>query len=163
MMRKLRAVAAAGVLLISMSGGGTASAQKRGGILRMYSIDSPASMSILEESTVFAEGPMTGLFNNLIIFDQHVRQNSLESIVPDLATSWSWNEEGTELSLPLRQGVKWHDGKPFTAQDVKCTWDLLMVQPARSSGSIPAKPDAPDGRAGEEIGGCAVTRSDFNF
>jgi len=163
MMRNLRAVAAADVLLISMSGGGTASAQKRGGILRMYSIDSPASMSILEESTVFAEGPMTGLFNNLIIFDQHVRQNSLESIVPDLATSWSWNEEGTELSLPLRQGVKWHDGKPFTAQDVKCTWDLLMVQPARSSGSIPAKPDAPDGRAGEEIGGCAVTRSDFNF
>jgi len=162
-MRNLRAVAAAGVLLISMTGGGTASAQKRGGILRMYSIDSPASMSILEESTVFAEGPMTGLFNNLIIFDQHVRQNSLESIVPDLATSWSWNEEGTELSLPLRQGVKWHDGKPFTAQDVKCTWDLLMVQPARSSGSIPAKPDAPDGRAGEEIGGCAVTRSDFNF
>ena len=162
-MRNLRAVAAAGVLLISMSGGGTASAQKRGGILRMYSIDSLASMSILEESTVFAEGPMTGLFNNLIIFDQHVRQNSLESIVPDLATSWSWNEEGTELSLPLRQGVKWHDGKPFTAQDVKCTWDLLMVPPARSSGSIPAKPDAPDGRAGEEIGGCAVTRSDFNF
>ena len=162
-MRNLRAVAAAGVLLISMSGGGTASAQKRGGILRMYSIDSPASMSILEESTVFAEGPMTGLFNNLIIFDQHVRQNSLESIVPDLATSWSWNEEGTELSLPLRQGVKWHDGKPFTAQDVKCNWDLLMVRPARSSGSIPAKPDAPDGRAGEEIGGCAVTRSDFNF
>ena len=163
MRRNLRAVVAAGVLLISMSGGGTASAQKRGGILRMYSIDSPASMSILEESTVFAEGPMTGLFNNLIIFDQHVRQNSLESIVPDLATSWSWNEEGTELSLPLRQGVKWHDGKPFTAQDVKCTWDLLMVPPARSSGSIPAKPDAPDGRAGEEIGGCAVTRSDFNF
>jgi len=27
--------------------------------------------------------------------------------------------------FPLRQGVKWHDGKPFTAQDVKCTWDLL--------------------------------------
>src|SRR6516162_7661585 len=126
MMRNLRAVAAAGVLLISMSGGGTASAQKRGGILRMYSIDSLASMSILEESTVFAEGPMMGVFNNLIIFDQHVRQNSLESIVPDLATSWSWNEEGTELSLPLRHGVKWHDGRPFTAQDVKCTWDLLM-------------------------------------
>ena len=27
--------------------------------------------------------------------------------------------------MSLRQGVKWHDGKPFTAKDVKCTWDLL--------------------------------------
>src|SRR6516165_1223354 len=124
MMLNLRA--AASVLLIAMSAGGTVSAQKPGGVLKMYSIDSPASMSILEESTVFAEGPMMGVFNNLIMFDQHVKQNSLQSIVPDLATSWSWNEEETELTLPLRYGVKWHDGKPFTAQDVKCTWDLLM-------------------------------------
>ena len=124
MMLNLRA--ATSVLLIAMSAGGTASAQKPGGVLKMYSIDSPASMSILEDSTVFAEGPMMGVFNNLIMFDQHVKQNSLQSIVSDLATSWSWNEEGTELTLPLRHGVKWHDGKPFTAQDVKCTWDLLM-------------------------------------
>jgi len=55
------------------------------------------------------------VFNNLVMFDQHVKQNSLQSIVPDLATGWSWNEEGTALTLPLRQGVKWHDGKPFTA------------------------------------------------
>jgi peptide/nickel transport system substrate-binding protein len=83
-------------------------------------------MSILEEATVFARGPMMGVFNNLVVFDQHVTQNSLQSIVPELATSWSWNEDGTELTFALRQGVKWHDGKPFTAQDVKCTWDLLM-------------------------------------
>ena len=118
--------AAATALLIAISGGGTASAQKHGGIFRMYSIDSPASMSVLEESTVFAEGPMMGVFNNLAMFDQHVEQNRLESIVPDLATGWAWNEEGTELTLPLRRGVKWHDGNPFTAADVKCTWDLLM-------------------------------------
>jgi peptide/nickel transport system substrate-binding protein len=127
--------------LIAISGGGTAFAQKQGGILRMYSPDSPASMSILEEATVFAEGPMMGVFNNLFMFDQHVRQNSLSSIVPDLATGWSWNEDGTELTFPLRQGVKWHDGKPFTAADVKCTWDLtsgrasekLRVNPRKSS------------------------------
>ena len=59
------------------------------------------------------------------MFDQHVKQNSLKSIVPDLATGWSWNEDGTELTLPLHQGVTWHDGKPFTAKDVQCTWDLL--------------------------------------
>jgi peptide/nickel transport system substrate-binding protein len=126
MSAELRLCATVAALIAALLLAAPAGAQKQGGILRMYSIDSPASMSILEESTVFAEGPMMGVFNNLIMFDQHVKQNSLASIVPDLATSWSWNEDGTELTLPLRRGVKWHDGKPFTAQDVKCTWDLLM-------------------------------------
>src|SRR5258708_33288979 len=124
-MDNLRCAVAAGALLIAISVNGTAFAQKQGGILKMYSPDSPASMSILEEGTVFAQGPMMGVFNNLVIFDQHVPQNSLASIVPDLATGWSWNEDGTALTLPLRQGVKWHDGKPFTVKDVKCTWDMI--------------------------------------
>jgi peptide/nickel transport system substrate-binding protein len=55
-----------------------------------------------------------------------VPQNRAESIVPDLATSWSWSEDGTELTFKLRDGVKWHDGKPFTAADIECTYDLLM-------------------------------------
>jgi hypothetical protein len=58
------------------------------------------------------------VYNNLILFDQHVAQNSLEAIRPDLATKWSWNEGGTELTFTLRQGVRWHDGMPFTAKDV---------------------------------------------
>ena len=82
-------------------------------------------MSIHEESTITAGIPMMGVFNNLVVFDQHVPQNSLASIVPDLATEWRWSEDGTELTFQLRQGVKWHDGKPFTAADVKCTWDRL--------------------------------------
>src|SRR6516162_291406 len=123
MMPYLGAFAIAAPMLVASAAAGPAFAQKQGGILKTYSPDSPASMSILEEATVFAERPMMGVFNNLVMFDQHVKQNSLQSIVPDLATSWSWNEEGTELTLPLRHGVKWHDGKPFTAQDVKCTWD----------------------------------------
>src|ERR1700730_946615 len=125
MIGNLRAVAIAGPLLVALFGGGAAWAQKTGGILKMYSPDSPASMSIHEEATVFAEGPMMGVFNNLVMFDQHVPQNSLQSVVPDLATGWSWSEEGTELTFPLRKGVTWHDGKPFTARDVQCTWDLL--------------------------------------
>src|SRR5947209_8762439 len=104
-----------------------AAAQKQGGILKSYSIDSPASMSIHEEATVFAVRPVMGVFNNLVLFDQHVKQNSMQSIVPELATSWAWDEEtGRKLTFKLQQGVKWHDGKPFTAADVKCTWDLLL-------------------------------------
>src|SRR6266581_1771730 len=52
--------------------------------------------------------------------------NSLSSIVPDLAESWNYNEDGKSLTFKLRQGVKWHDGKPFTSADVKCTWDLVL-------------------------------------
>jgi peptide/nickel transport system substrate-binding protein len=91
----------------------------------MPMITSPASMSIHEESTIAALGPMMGVFNNLVMFDQHVPQNSLESIVPDLASSWSLSEDGKELTFKLRPGVKWHDGKPFTARDVQCTWDMI--------------------------------------
>src|SRR5438132_5174512 len=125
MKRYLRGFAAAGSLFLAMFTAEVACAQKPGGILKMYSPDSPASMSIHEEATVFAEGPMMGVFNNLVIYDQHVPQNSLASIVPDLATGWSWSEDGTALTLPLRQGVTWHDGKPFTAKDVVCTFDML--------------------------------------
>jgi hypothetical protein len=44
---------------------------------------------------------MMGVFNNLVMFDQHPKQNSLGSIVPDLATGWSWNEDGTELTFAI--------------------------------------------------------------
>src|ERR1700731_739777 len=112
--------------VIALSIAPAALAQKQGGILRSYMLDSPASMSIHEESTVVAERPVMGVFNNLVLFDQHVKQNSPEAIVPELVTGWTWNEDGTELTFPLRQGVRWHDGVPFTAKDVKCTWDLLQ-------------------------------------
>src|SRR5437667_1070106 len=118
MKRDLRALAAAGALLLALSIGQTALAQKQGGILSVPFFDSPASMSLHEESTFAALRPMMGVFNNLVMYKQDIPQNNMKSIVPDLATSWAWNEEGTELTLPLRQGVKWHDGKPFTAQDL---------------------------------------------
>src|SRR4249919_3397182 len=124
-MTSIPCAAIAAVTLLFAVAAVPASAQKQGGVLRMYNPDSPASMSIHEEATVFAEGPMMGVFNNLAMYDQHVAQNSLQSIVPDLATGWSWNEDGTELTLPLREGVTWHDGKPFTAKDVQCTFDML--------------------------------------
>jgi peptide/nickel transport system substrate-binding protein len=101
-------------------------AQKSGGVLRVHHQDSPASMPILEEATYSTVVPMMGVFNNLVMYKQDEPQNSMKSIVPDLATSWSWSEDGTELTFKLRQGVKRHDGKPFTAADVKCTYDLLL-------------------------------------
>ncbi len=125
MRQHLRAIAAAGAVL-ALAAGDPALAQKSGGVLKISFFDSPASMSLHEEATGAALRPAMGIFNNLVMYDQHVAQNSPSSIIPDLATSWSWNEDGTELKFPLHQGVKWHDGKPFTSADVKCTWELLL-------------------------------------
>jgi peptide/nickel transport system substrate-binding protein len=126
MNRYLGAVAAAFCLLAGLGGSGAAFAQKQGGTLRVYHWDSPPSLSIHEEVTYSTVVPMMGVFNDLVMYDQHVPQNSVQSIIPDLATGWSWSEDGTQLTFRLREGVKWHDGKPFTARDVQCTWDLLL-------------------------------------
>ena len=127
MIGHLRALATVGgLLLIAAFYTDGAFAQKAGGILKISFFDNPASMSLHEEATGAALRPMMGVFNNLVMYRQDVAQNSPDSIVPDLATSWAWSEDGKELTFPLRRGVKWHDGKPFTAADVKCTWDLLM-------------------------------------
>jgi peptide/nickel transport system substrate-binding protein len=46
--------------------------------------------------------------------------------VPDLATSWEPAPDGLSWTFKLRQNVKWHDGKPFTAADVKFTLENIM-------------------------------------
>jgi peptide/nickel transport system substrate-binding protein len=125
MIRAIRGVTAATAVILLLTAG-TAAAQKAGGILRVYSAESPPGLSIYEQATPWGQGPLMGVYNNLILFDQHVAQNSLETIRPDLATKWSWNEDGTELTFTLRQGIKWHDGMPFTAKDVLCTVDLVL-------------------------------------
>jgi peptide/nickel transport system substrate-binding protein len=120
------AVIAAGSLFIGLSFATGAAAQQSGGVLKIGHFDSPASMSMLEESTIAVNRPMSGVFNNLVMFKQDEPQNTPDSIIPELATGWTWSEDGTELTLPLHKSVKWHDGKPFTAADVKCTMDLLQ-------------------------------------
>ena len=117
---------AAGALFAAMAASVPAAAQEQGGVLHVHAGDSPPSMSMHEEVDANPARATMGVFNNLVMFDQHAKQNSMQSIIPDLATVWSWSEEGTQLTLQLREGVTWHDGKPFTAKDVKCTWDLLI-------------------------------------
>jgi peptide/nickel transport system substrate-binding protein len=126
MKRHVRGWASGCALLVALAVTGEALAQKSGGILKISFFDSPASMSLHEEATGSALRPMMGVFNNLVMYRQDEAQNRPDAIIPDLATGWSWSEDGKRLTFPLRQGVKWHDGKPFTAADVKCTWDLLL-------------------------------------
>jgi peptide/nickel transport system substrate-binding protein len=99
---------------------------KSGGTLRTYQRDSPASASIHEEATYSTNIPFMAIFNNLIVYKQDEPRNTDASIVPELATSWAWSDDRLSLTFKLRDDVKWHDGKPFTSADVKCTFDLIQ-------------------------------------
>ncbi len=112
--------------LAATTAGVPAMAQKSGGTLKMIHRDNAPSGSIHEEATNSVTEPFMGVFNNLVMFDQTKHINSAETIVPDLAKSWEWDATKTKLTFKLHEGVKWHDGKPFTSADVKCTFDLVL-------------------------------------
>ncbi|PCI87553.1 MAG: peptide ABC transporter substrate-binding protein [Hyphomicrobiales bacterium] len=53
--------------------------------------------------------------------------DDLETIVPNVAKSWEWNDDFTQLTFNLRKGHKWSDGADFTADDVKFWYDNLAI------------------------------------
>lgn len=55
--------------------------------------------------------------------------DDLSTIVPNVAKSWEWNEDFTQLTFNLRAGHKWSDGAPFTSADVKFWYDNLALDP----------------------------------
>ena len=123
--RSVAGIGIAASIVFIVSGIVPAIAQKSGGTLRVYNTTQPPSASIHEESTIATNMPFMAVFNNLVRFDPMQPRGEFGTIVPELAESWAWDDTGTKLTLKLRSGVTWHDGKPFTAKDVQCTWHRL--------------------------------------
>ena len=48
-----------------------------------------------------------------------------DPVQPGLAREWTWSEDGTELTLHLRRGLKWSDGAPFTVDDIIFWWEAI--------------------------------------
>ena len=135
-----RVAFAAGTLAAFVLAAAPAFAQKQGGTLKISHRDNPPSASIHEEATISVVQPFMAVFNNLVLFDPKEKVNSPDKIVPDLAESWSYSPDQTKLTFKLRSGVKWHDGKPFSAKDVKCTWDALIGKADEKSDLIRKNP-----------------------
>lgn len=72
----------------------------------------------------------SNLFNKLVAFDAESR------LYPDLAESWTVNEGGLSYRFNLRRGVRWHDGRPFTAADVRWTFERLAGKPGLAAEAI---------------------------
>lgn len=48
-----------------------------------------------------------------------------DPVQPGLAREWTWSEDGTELTLHLRRGLRWSDGAPFTVDDIIFWWEAI--------------------------------------
>ncbi len=53
--------------------------------------------------------------------------NFADPIQPGLAKDWEWNDEGTELTLYFREGLKWSDGEPWTVDDIIFWWENIEL------------------------------------
>jgi ABC-type transport system substrate-binding protein len=67
------------------------------------------------------------LYNALVDLDSEGR------LLPDLARSWEVSDGGRAYTFHLREGVVWHDGKPFGSGDVRYTFDRLKTHPSLSA------------------------------
>src|SRR5580765_3272897 len=107
---------------------------KRGGVLNTVLIEDPPGLIIHESATVSNTWPMSPCYSNLVFFDPLKGQESVDTVIPELAERWSWQDNYRNLVFFLRKNVKWHDGKPLTSRDVKYTFDV-----AREAPEAPAK------------------------
>ncbi|MBI4081113.1 MAG: peptide ABC transporter substrate-binding protein [Candidatus Lambdaproteobacteria bacterium] len=117
--RRLVIPAAAALLLMA----GEACAQKYGGTLRLIHREDPADFGVHEHSGGSEVFPSMPLYNNLVLFDPLKPQESVRTILPELARGWSWSADARALTFTLREGVRWQDGRPFVAADVRHTFD----------------------------------------
>lgn len=96
---------------------------KRGGVLRTAFGVTTTSYDIYQGGNVAV---LTHLYDGLVRFNP---LDGLQSIIPSLATSWEVSDDGLTYTFTLREGVTFHDGAPFTADDVVATFSRAIAPP----------------------------------
>jgi len=112
------------------NGGTPAEMVKRGGTLRMHIAAEPPNFDMHANSTYAVNNAISPVFNMLVQFDPAIEDESIDTIIPDLAESWEVTNEGQTYAFSLVQNGVYHDGKPLTSDDVKATFERIMDPPA---------------------------------
>ena len=99
---------------------------KRGGTLRLAAHGPPSMFDIYASGTIANVGAQAPMYDLLV--RQDPRDPKLP-IIPSLATSWTISPDGMTYTFKLRQGVKFHDGTDFGAEDVKASFDRIVFPP----------------------------------
>ncbi|NUT50541.1 MAG: ABC transporter substrate-binding protein [Saccharothrix sp.] len=138
-LRRTSAVAVAAALLFSAAcsttnpGTNTANA----GVLNVGMPNGPQTENnnpFLNSSAASSLGYRRLIFEPLAMVNETV---PTEKPKPWLATEWSWADNYSKLSLTIRDGATWSDGKPLTAEDVAFTFELLKKNPGLNIDSVP--------------------------
>lgn len=101
-----------------------------GGELRVLLPFEPRSLAPNSPGDEVALVLASNLFNKLVSFDAESR------LYPDLAESWTVGAGGLSYTFNLRRGVHWHDGRPFTADDVRWTFERLAAEPGLAAEAV---------------------------
>ncbi|MBI2493761.1 MAG: ABC transporter substrate-binding protein [Candidatus Rokubacteria bacterium] len=103
----------------------TAPAQDKpryGGIVNWFDYGDPGRLDVHAESPLVVQQATAGVYSSLLQYDP----DDPKKIIADLAERWTASPDGKTYTFHLRKGVKWHDGQPFSAADVKATFDRLL-------------------------------------
>ena len=112
-------------LLAIPAAAGGAESPRSGGELVFAVGEIPPSFDGHRETTFGMLHPVAPHYSTLLRFDPQ----NYPKIVGDVAESWSFSRDGLTLTVKIRKGIKFHDGTPLTAQDVKATYDKIIFPP----------------------------------
>jgi peptide/nickel transport system substrate-binding protein len=113
-----------------------------GGTVTLALSDSPPRFFYYGEISRASQTLTQQVFDSLVEFDLETYE-----LVPGLAESWEVSEDGTVYTFNLRRGVTWHDGEPFTAEDVVFTYEQIITNPEARAGDAAQFTFTVDGEA----------------
>jgi len=116
-------------LLVGLGASAESQTPRKGGVLQTLLIEDPPGLLAHESATVSNVWPMSPCYSNLVLFHPLKPLESADTVIPELAERWSWQDNYRNLVFFLRKNVKWHDGKPLTSRDVKYTFDVAREAP----------------------------------
>ena len=124
--RTLFAVAVLALLVVSIPAAvQAADTPRRGGVLLAVIGAEPPSLDPHQESTFANIQLVAPLYSTLLQFDPY----SFPKIIGDVATEWKVAPDGLTYTFKIRQGIRFHDGSPLTAADVKASYDKIVFPP----------------------------------
>ena len=98
-----------------------------GGVLVRAHATDPAGFDPVQDTSIAALDLIAPIYSQLVRVDPEAEDGSLR---PELAERWEVGEDGRTVTFHLRQGVQWHDGQPFIADDVVSHFNRVISPPA---------------------------------